>query len=177
MVILTADHGDEFYDHGHRFHGKTLYDEMVKVPLIIYSPHYAPKKVNEVISHIDVAPTALSHLGLPAESRFMGKDYDHALRLDQTIPSEGAFFEILPDQNYRQHMVGYRTGHKKWIYHLDKGAIEYYDLLEEPQELTNLYQPSHRLNHQSYKRLMNYVEQHLLTLSSGAARVKLPSSQ
>jgi arylsulfatase A-like enzyme len=175
MIIITADHGDEFFDHGHRFHGKSLYDEMVKVPLIIYSPHYQAREVDEVIGHIDVAPTVLAHLGLGAESRFMGTSHDHSLREGKALTSDEAFFEVLPDQNYNHHMVGLRMGDEKLIYHLNRGAIEHYKLSEDPKERVNLYNADHNYQDKPvYKKLMNYVEAHLNTLAKGEARVSLP---
>ncbi len=174
MIILTADHGDEFYDHNHRFHGKTLYDEMVKVPLLIYSPNYEPQKVDQVISHLDVAPTVLGHLGLAAEKRFMGFNHDQALRAKLPLSKDEAFFEVLPDQNYAKHMVGLRLGDEKLIYSLHQGAIEHYDLLTDPLERLNLFSDQRTYkNKEIYTKLMRYTEAQLYILSQGKAGVNL----
>jgi arylsulfatase A-like enzyme len=66
LVILTADHGEEFLEHGNWFHGHTLYEECVKVPLVIRWPGKIPvgKSSREVISLVDVPPTVLGALGV-----------------------------------------------------------------------------------------------------------------
>ncbi|MAD60719.1 MAG: hypothetical protein CMH49_04270 [Myxococcales bacterium] len=178
MVILTADHGDEFFDHNHRFHGKTLYDEMVKVPLLIYSPQYQAQQVEQVVSHLDIAPTVLEHLGLRAEKRFMGSNHDLALRLGKALNKDEAFFEVLPDQNYSRHLIGLRLGDEKMIYSLHQGAIEHYNLVDDPKEKLNLFsrQDAYK-NQQIYKKLMRYVEAQLYTLAKGKAGVRLPKAR
>ncbi len=66
IVVLTADHGEEFGEHGGRGHGRTLYSEVAHVPLIIWAPGFlAPKRVEEPAALIDVRPTLLELLGLP----------------------------------------------------------------------------------------------------------------
>ncbi len=67
-VVLFADHGEEFFDHGDFEHGHTLYDELLRVPLVIKSPALGPNRVADAASLLDVAPTLLELLGLPADT-------------------------------------------------------------------------------------------------------------
>ena len=64
-MILAADHGEEFDEHGGRYHGSTLFDEQVRVPLIIAVPGLAPRVVQSPVELVDVAPTVLGLLDLP----------------------------------------------------------------------------------------------------------------
>jgi len=66
MIIFTSDHGEEFYDHGSWHHGHNLYDESLKVPLIIKFPEskFRAKKIESYVRLIDVMPTILEELGL-----------------------------------------------------------------------------------------------------------------
>ena len=176
-IVLTADHGDEFGDHGHRFHGRTLYDEMVRVPLIMYSPAYPPQAVDQVISHIDVAPTLLSHLGLKGESRFLGRDWDAELRRGRAVNRSEAFFEVLPDSNYGIHLVGMRYQNEKLIYHVQSGALERFMLDRDPMESMNLTRRTQRGDHRSTpstQRLMGYLEAHLRQLSRRESGARFP---
>lgn len=74
VVVFTADHGEEFGEHGQMQHGKTLYNEVVHVPLLISGPGFAPGGVvDQAVSLVDVAPTILDLVGLPPEPKFEGR--------------------------------------------------------------------------------------------------------
>jgi arylsulfatase A-like enzyme len=80
-VIVTADHGEELGDHGGWYHGTTLYDEQVRVPLIWSSPGVAPPRATDVpVELVDLAPTLLSALGVPRDARMRGDDLGAVLR-------------------------------------------------------------------------------------------------
>lgn len=87
-VIVTADHGEELGDHGGWYHGTTLYDEQVRIPLIWSSPGAATPRVTDVpVELVDLAPTLLSALGVPRDARMRGDDLGAVLRgSDETGP-------------------------------------------------------------------------------------------
>jgi arylsulfatase A-like enzyme len=66
LIILTSDHGEEFYDHNGWEHGHTLYDELLKVPLIIKLPEsqFAKTRIPTIVRLIDVMPTILDEQGI-----------------------------------------------------------------------------------------------------------------
>jgi arylsulfatase A-like enzyme len=66
-VVLFADHGEEFFDHGDLEHGHTLYDELLRVPLVIRSPKLKARRAEGPTSLMDVAPTLLELLELPPD--------------------------------------------------------------------------------------------------------------
>jgi arylsulfatase A-like enzyme len=75
VVILTADHGEEFGDHGGHHHGTTLFEEQVRVPLLWSVPDRAPAHhVSAAVEIIDITTTLLSALGVPREARMRGDD-------------------------------------------------------------------------------------------------------
>nr|PZN21754.1 MAG: hypothetical protein DIU78_16875 [Pseudomonadota bacterium] len=75
VVIVTADHGEEFGEHGGRYHGTTVYEEQVRVPLIFSAPGTVPpRRVTEVVQSIDVLPTVLAALAIPRPPRVRGRD-------------------------------------------------------------------------------------------------------
>lgn len=67
LIIFLSDHGEELFDHGGVDHGMTLYDEQVRVPLIIRLPGRAGARVDQQVRLIDVAPTVADLLGLRKE--------------------------------------------------------------------------------------------------------------
>lgn len=66
MIILTSDHGEEFYDHGAWVHGAHLYQESIQIPLIIKFPHglFKGEKIDKIVRITDIAPTILEFLNL-----------------------------------------------------------------------------------------------------------------
>ncbi len=75
VIVLTADHGEEFHEHGGWWHGTTLYDEQITVPLIVKPPRGGQTGVvnDAIVSSLDVAPTILSLAGVPAPDTMIGK--------------------------------------------------------------------------------------------------------
>jgi hypothetical protein len=87
-VIVTADHGEEFGEHGGRYHGTTVYEEQVHVPLVIAGPGVRKRsRVTSVVQTIDLLPTTLSALGLPRPARLRGRDLGPLL--SGTAPQQG----------------------------------------------------------------------------------------
>ena len=77
LIIFTSDHGEEFGEHGRvGWHSHSLYDELLRVPLIIKFPRsvFGGERVPRQVRSIDIAPTILGILGLPAEPGFVGTD-------------------------------------------------------------------------------------------------------
>jgi hypothetical protein len=79
-VIVTADHGEEFGEHGGRYHGTTCYEEQVRVPLLVVGPGVQGTRVTSVVQTIDLLPTVLSALGVPRPARVRGRDLGPLLR-------------------------------------------------------------------------------------------------
>ncbi len=73
VIVVTADHGEVFGEHGQFRHGFELWEPLVRVPLFFVVPGIAPSKVEASRSAIDIAPTMLDLMGVPAEATFSGK--------------------------------------------------------------------------------------------------------
>lgn len=75
VVIVTADHGEEFGDHGGRYHGTTVYDEQVRVPLVFHAPGLVPaRRIRAPASLVDLVPTVLAGSQIPVSPRLRGRD-------------------------------------------------------------------------------------------------------
>ncbi len=91
-VIVSADHGEEFGDHGGYHHGTTLFDEQVRVPLLWSSPGVAkPRVVGGVVELVDVATTLLAALHIPRDVRMRGDDLGPVLAGDEPSSNLRAF--------------------------------------------------------------------------------------
>ena len=74
-IVITADHGEEHGEHGGRYHGTSVYEEQVRVPLIVVAPGVVPERVVErPVETIDILPTLLSALRIPRPARVRGRD-------------------------------------------------------------------------------------------------------
>jgi arylsulfatase A-like enzyme len=131
VTVVTADHGEEFGDHGGYYHGSTLYDEQVRVPLIVRVPGAPPRRVAAPVSTLDIAPTVLGVLGLPPTPGMIGRDLRPALFGDPGAQVTGPVFASV----MRRHMV------LRWPWKLiadrARGIYELYDLERDPAERVN----------------------------------------
>ena len=74
IVVVTADHGEEFWEHGSVGHGKTLYEEVVHVPLMIWGPGITPGSSDVPVELIDVLPTLAARAGLSPRDAWQGRN-------------------------------------------------------------------------------------------------------
>ncbi len=88
VVIVTADHGEEFGEHGGRYHGTTVYEEQVRVPLVVVGPGVVGGHVTSVVQTVDLLPTVLSALGIPRPARVRGRDLGAVLAATGTARTE-----------------------------------------------------------------------------------------
>lgn len=131
-VILTADHGEEFGDHGGRYHGSTLYEEQVHVPLVWSSPGAVPPRaIGNPVEHVDIASTLLSALGVPRDVRMRGDDLGPLLASGDRPTPRFAFADIADER-----MVF--DGRYKAICESSTPRCQLFDLREDPRERRNL---------------------------------------
>jgi arylsulfatase A-like enzyme len=139
VVIVTADHGEEFLEHGTFGHGNNLFNTTVHVPLIIAGPGIpAGRVVTENVSLIDLAPTVLDLLGLKPESRFEGRSLAPLLRAAAPAASAPADIVLqLPRKNLdidlRLHRDGLVRGAQKVLVD-PAGSNALFDLAADPGE-------------------------------------------
>ncbi len=75
VFVVTSDHGEEFDDHGGRYHGTSVYEEQVRVPLVVVAPGLlAPREVSAPAQAVDLLPTLLASLDIPRPARVRGRD-------------------------------------------------------------------------------------------------------
>lgn len=113
LILLTADHGEEFYEHGGWWHGTTLYDEQLRVPLIVKPPQGGSQGVvsEALVSSLDIAPTILTAVGIPVPQTMIGKPL--GLAPGAPGPRDHVFAESELEGNALQ---AYRSGAMKVIH-------------------------------------------------------------
>jgi arylsulfatase A-like enzyme len=138
IVIFTSDHGEEFMEHGSIVHTKTLYDEVLRVPLILRGPEI-PRgaRIRSMAALIDIVPTVLGLLDIAIPPGLDGVDLA-AYWNDDTNPERALEIETNWINGGRVKR-GVRTPTRKLIVSLESGSKEYYDLDRDPAETDNLY--------------------------------------
>ena len=128
VLLVGADHGEAFGEHDTEFHGLTLYEEMVRVPLLVRAPGVAPRSVSDPVSMMDVAPTVLDLYGIDTPGAFEGASLVPVLMGGELAPrpivlQSGRLMEamVFPDRF-------------KVIHDRRTGAAELYDLSTDPGE-------------------------------------------
>ncbi|HKP57081.1 MAG TPA: sulfatase [Polyangiales bacterium] len=133
MVVVTADHGEEFWDHGSVGHGHSNYDELLHIPLMVRIPGLTDGNavLRGNVGLVDIAPTILDAMGLPIPDTMYGRSFLPELR------GEGP---AAPRASVSQFMSGIKTvasGRYKLIQRgLDQPAL--YDLSADPHETRDL---------------------------------------
>ncbi|MDH3223299.1 MAG: sulfatase, partial [Gemmatimonadota bacterium] len=130
VIIVTGDTGQAFYEHGFAAHGGPLFDEVMKVPLIISTPGGGPVEDNRPSQHIDIAPTILSLLGLPPHPGHQGRSL-----AGETWGGERSLF-LLSQASAHQYAV-VQHGFKL-IYDAERQAYLLFDLMRDPAERFDL---------------------------------------
>lgn len=134
VLMISADHGEAFGEHGTSNHGKTLYDELIRVPLVVRVPEVSARSVDVPVSLVDLGPTILDLYGLPAPGSYMGQSLVPLLAgrkpaLTRPIAAEGRTKQamIFPD--------GIKVIHDQGTH-----GTEVYDLEKDPKEEENLFE-------------------------------------
>lgn len=154
LVVVTADHGETFYEHPDYFnHGLTVYDSNIRIPLIAVGPGIIGhgRVIETAFSNIDLAPTLLEYVGLETPAGFEGRSF--FAHLTDELPREATATRQLFAEATKPHFVEasqrwpnrlkarcimsgrWKLIHTPW----SDGRWELYDLLEDPDESRNLW--------------------------------------
>jgi len=135
IVVITADHGEEFTDHGGVGHGDTLYEEAVHVPLIIAMPPGIEirKSVEQPVSNKELLATLIEAVGLEQTADIKG-DSLWPLMTGRTKPSEPVYLELDRGSDWK----GLRLDRWKFIVKGKRGKPALFDLAADPGETRSL---------------------------------------
>lgn len=158
VFVLTSDHGEGFNEHGYYFHGQTLYNEVLHVPLLIHVPGWNERKVDGPVSLLDVAPTLLDLFEISIPADFEGKSLVSAMMGRTGVPDRPIFSELLPYTNWKEKNEAIIDGDDKFIINVTNGVEELYDLSEDPGEQHNLRQERKERGDELKKRLYQFMQ-------------------
>lgn len=165
LVVLLSDHGEEFDEHGNLGHGADLYQEVLRVPLIVDLPGGKPGRLVGTALPMDVAPTVLAALGVDRPTEMAGVDLLAGARGRTGGAERPAFAHLDYD---RRAGVSVVLGGWKLIEPLTRrfaAAPQLFDLARDPGERENLAE-SHPVR-AGYLRML--IRRHRLATGGGEA--------
>ena len=156
VIIVYADHGEAFGEHDLTWHASSLYDPMIKVPLLISGPGISARAVDEPVSLLDLYPTIVDLYGLSAPGHVLGQSLVPILAggsepLTRPIVSEARLKQALVSRDLWKVIEDPRSG-----------AVEVYDLKRDPGEEKNLYSPDDARSEELLGLLGAYFDAHEL---------------
>ena len=137
LLVVTADHGEEFFEHGGKGHRRTLFDEVLKVPLLFRLPGRIPAglRIEQQIRHVDVMPTILSLLGVGVETPVSGTDVASWLAGEAGDAVPDAVSRLVHGENVYVWISVRTEGYKYLVNHRpDRRREVLYDLARDPHE-------------------------------------------
>ena len=176
-VLVTSDHGEEFYEHGGWKHGFTLYEEMLRVPLVLRLPGgaHAGRVVEGPVDQVDVVPTLLEVAGLPAAPDLPGRSLLARLDGDPERAAARASFARLERPGLE--LVAAAAGGFKllrqggaWTPPRGRAPEELFDLARDPGENDDLL----RLRTPRRRWLEGLLRVHELALGAATRRESTP---
>lgn len=149
LVIITSDHGEEFWDHHNFEHGHTMYNELLQVPLVIAGNKFKPLAVDTPVRLIDLLPTVIDILKVEAlHYNLKGTSFLNLLQGKKKAPGIPIFamgtlygdekYCLIKDNNKIIINTGNRKGKGNLIGSRNKSKIEFYDIAKDPRESENL---------------------------------------
>ncbi|HWP43158.1 MAG TPA: sulfatase [Blastocatellia bacterium] len=150
MVVIMADHGESLGERGIYKHSSQLYDEQIRVPMIIYVPGIPPRRVPDFVSTVDLGATILSAVGIQPPDDYAGvsllplmkgEPFTHPpIYAEQTTTQDSPY--VRREQNLHPHskkyMVITQDGYKL-IYNRNAHTFELFDLKADPREERNIF--------------------------------------
>jgi len=146
VVFLTADHGEELFDHGDLGHRPKLYDELIHVPLICFdsSGEFQDNVINQITSHADIAPTIVDLFQFDTPNKWEGKSLVECLYSGSTPHRDHAITELCHEGglggsvNLDNYIGAIRTDEWKYIQNRQIGTEELYNITNVPGEKQNV---------------------------------------
>ncbi len=131
VVLVTADHGEEFGEHGGRYHGTSVFEEQVRVPLLISAPgKIAPQVILEPVQTIDLMPTLLRTLKIPIPARVRGRDLTPLLNVKKEQTSSETLSGIATSETDDFSLLA--RGSFRLICNRRAAACRLFDLKSDP---------------------------------------------
>ena len=141
-LIITADHGEGFWEHGFYEHGNSFYNEAIKIPLVIYPPGGRKKEAQKIdipVSNIDLFPTIVTFAGAIKPENIEGESLTRFFGNSRSSKGNDVLFSESP-HSFDIEAMAVIKGRMKYIHTPNKPEMEhlFYNLEADPEEKNNL---------------------------------------
>ncbi len=170
LIIVTADHGEDLYQHHcYFYHAASIYDSSLHVPFIIKLPNKVPnrRRIDEIVESIDIAPTILDLLSIPIPSYFKGNSLTPLM-----FSKNRANNFLYAYSEWKDKILSIRTDKYRYIYNPTnyhpkeiEGATEttypiekeeLYDVMKDPKESINIVSTNRDVAQDLMKKLSDW---------------------
>jgi arylsulfatase A-like enzyme len=131
LMVITGDTGQAFYEHGFAAHGSHIFDEVMRVPLIIRAPGHGARRLDRTAEHVDVLPTILHLLGLPPHPTCQGLNL-----LAEEFPEPRSAYILVQNGVFEEY--GIIRGDWKLISFVRWNHEMLFNLAQDPGEQNNV---------------------------------------
>ncbi len=157
LVVAVGDHGESLGEHGEQTHGVFVYDATVRVPLVVRGPGVARgRRVESLVRTVDVLPTVLELVGLPAPSDVDGRSLAALLSEGRRVRAPGSEPVAYAESELPRYHYGWAplasVSTETWKL-IDAPRPELYQLVADPKELVNLYEREPAVARELVRRL------------------------
>ena len=137
IVVVTADHGEEFEEHGIKFHSLSLFNQVARIPVVVAYPGAAPRVVSTPVSIVDIMPTLLDLVGVDGPGGMNGRSLAGAV-LEGKLADQPVLLEVFPQKNIPRDLLG--VVHQGWKLVWDREANTWslFSLADDPDDRTDL---------------------------------------
>jgi hypothetical protein len=165
VVAITADHGEEFGEHGVRFHSLSLYNQAIRIPLIIHAPDCHPRVIEQPVSLIDLAPTVLELAGVNAQSGIHGRSLVPVVCGD-ALPTAPVLVELIPER-FKRDAIAMLTDRWKVIWDREANAWRLF-ARSDPDERNDLSDSDPTTLAMLKSRLLELIDQELAVAANAS---------
>ena len=168
MVIILADHGESFFEHEFFNHQGNVFEELLKVPLIVKINGHDPKekKITETVQLIDIAPTILDYFNIIIPEEYSGQSLLPLLLRGDKIKKENLIItesyqkrgKMKKDNKEGYKIISFRTDTWKFIYDEEKEMEYLFNIQTDPEERINLIEQEMEITEEFRKRLENHLK-------------------
>jgi len=160
VILLTSDHGEQFWEHGASLHGHTLYEEELRIPLILLT-HTMRARVEDVpVVAADMVPTIVElagyslsppfedpHMGISLVPLLLGQERQRYLNRD-----------VVGRASFKRRYFFYHNWQWKLVYFPEFDVLQLFNIVADPQEKKNLLQEEPQVAAELERELLGYLK-------------------